>query len=104
MVGLPRDCWTPEQDEVPWTYSDWFEPLAPAGKDWHPVITEAQNHLTETAIGNHPFFAHAAQDSEALAAWVRQELIVTGSFAQYLLLLGSQIKNVHVRARLVLVA
>lgn len=100
MTGLPETCWIPQGGRVGWSYAAWFEPHAPAPETWHPAVADAEEYILHTAIEQHPFFSHAAHDPAALAAWVTQELVVTGPFAQYMLIVGAGIENVHTRARL----
>jgi Iron-containing redox enzyme len=70
----------------------------------HEVLNIAADYVNQVAIENHPFFHLAAKSRPVLEAWVTQELVVTGPFAQLLLNLAAQIDNVHVRTMVVHVA
>lgn len=87
-----------------WEYENWFKPYQLDDRDWHPHIRTAQRYVDESAIGCHPFFTYASSHFDAVAAWVSQELVVTGPFSQLLLFVASKIENVHVRARVAKVA
>lgn len=79
-----------------WRYSDWFEPLSRAPE--HPALQQAEDYVVRKRIESHPFFVYAKDSRSALAAWVSQEVVVTGIFAQLLLKVAAEIKNVHIRA------
>ncbi len=79
-----------------WRASDYFDPLAPHLAP-QPAILSARSVADDSGIGEHPFFAVAAAEPDLLLLWTGQEAVVTGAFSQMLLLLASNIQNVHLR-------
>jgi hypothetical protein len=79
-----------------WISDEWF--LAPDVNPAHPVLDAARSYVEHAGIEKHEFFRLAARSPEALKAWASQELVVTGPFAQYLLLIAASIPNVHLRS------
>lgn len=61
-------------------------------------IEEAREYQESVRIDQHPFFDIACRNPEALSVWAAQEAVVTGPFSQLLMLVGSKITNVHLRA------
>jgi hypothetical protein len=83
-------------------YADWFMP--PRDHEQHPTVTAAMAYADDSAVESHDFWRLADESRDVLSAWVTQELVVTGAFAQCVLRLGSTINNVHLRAMFMVVA
>lgn len=79
-----------------WNYLDWFQ--IPESETAHSVVNAAKKIATNKSIGNHPFIELARTKKDPLIYWVKQELVVTGTFSLLLFKLCSQINNVHLRA------
>ena len=85
-----------------WDYARHFDP--PSFHNRRPFVDDANQVVDRARVDKHEFFKIALEDPEALKLWVSQECIVTGPFSQFLLLLGSQIENVHLRGAFMEVA
>jgi hypothetical protein len=83
---------------VTWSYESEFSPIDLSQP--HPVLAQAEDYLLSRKVGEHDFFSIAADSRSALILWVSQELVVTNRFSMYMMKLGSQIANVHIRAAL----
>jgi hypothetical protein len=89
-------------------HSDWLIPDArngfptayfdPPSFTEFPELAEAHAYQERAQIERHPFFDVASRRADALRMWAEQEAVVTGPFSQLLLMLGSKITNVHLRA------
>ena len=85
-----------------WVAGDFF--LPPRASSVPPTITAARAFADESQLQNHEFFAVAASAPNLLRLWASQEAVVTGAFSQMLLLVASEIENVHLRATFLEVA
>jgi len=85
-----------------WHYDDWF---LPHDKFSDSGVFDQANQIQEQAgIERHRFFDMARVERDALKLWASQEAVVTGPFSQFLLLVASQLENVHLRAQFLEVA
>ncbi|MGH9969759.1 MAG: iron-containing redox enzyme family protein [Pyrinomonadaceae bacterium] len=75
---------------------DYFDPLHTTVDRAFVAAAEALERSAK--IEEHPFFALARQNRQALVLWASQEAIVTNPFSQILFRVLSNIKNVHVRS------
>jgi hypothetical protein len=85
-----------------WDYNECF--TIPPRTEWPSEISEAAAVQRRAKIFKHPFFEVARHSRAAIRTWAAQEAVVTGTFSQLLMIVASQLRNVHQRALLLEVA
>lgn len=68
------------------------------------AILKSEQRVSSARIGEHKFFAVAAESRRAVTLWVEQELSIMNSFSQLLLAVGSSLPNVFIRTQFLEVA
>jgi hypothetical protein len=79
-----------------WSSAELFKPIGSPELD---DLIQARQLVADCRLQEHPFFVEAAAQPDLLRLWASQEAVVTGPFSQLLLLVASQLTNVHIRAR-----
>jgi hypothetical protein len=85
-----------------WAHSEFFLPTEIS--EIHPVVEKIEQYIASAALDQHPFFAEAKVNTNALLLWASQEIVMTNAFSQIVLFAASRVRNVHVRAVLAEVA
>ncbi len=73
--------------------------MPPRASTPHRRLVAARRLADGSGVGGHDFFTLGHTNPDLLRLWASQEAIVTGPFSQLLLILTSQLKNVHIRAQ-----
>ena len=82
-----------------WDYAECFT-IPPKAETRPPEIKEASDVQRRAKIFKHEFFTIARRSRQAIRVWAAQEAVVTGTFSQLLMLVASQLRNVHQRSLL----
>ena len=85
-----------------WTHSEFFLPTEVSAI--HPIVEKVEEYIAATSLDQHPFFAEAKVNTNALLMWASQEIVMTNAFSQIVLFAASRVRNVHIRAVLAEVA